>query len=456
MSLESSLNAVTTLTAYQHLLQLYQCNNPALDDLAGVGSALHETLTALPESFRKKIFEHIANQAEKPVESKYGEVHVFQPLTKLQEAIKKVAAHVLDSFKSVETIEIVRRICEHTERPFSEGSSWEENNVTHDMPLLLKTMHDVLGDLTPELQEILDGWAKQAKDKEKRVEAKSIITSFFKDRKKDSLGLSGLNLKSFPSGLNKLLSRIRMLSLNDNCLTELPKEITQLHNLVLLGLSNNCLTELPQGIAELRNLSWLFLTNNQLTSLSKEIGSLQALTTLNLYGNRLTSLPEEIGLLQNLKELELQANFELEELPDGLGKLPQTCKISVHRTECLKAVCNNLEQAQKAPGYQGPRFSFFEPPMDQHNTELKSLESSVEELSSRLKETPKPLPALYQLGLLQRNTIRDWINRELSVANYEGRGEYRDFWIRNLLTCLEHAENNSVFREDFLKSISLI
>lgn len=55
---------------------------------------------------------------------------------------------------------------------------------------------------------------------------------------------------------------VRILDLNENQLTTLPKEIGKLQNLQELGLSGNQLITLPKEIGQLKNLRWLSLKNN--------------------------------------------------------------------------------------------------------------------------------------------------------------------------------------------------
>jgi len=64
------------------------------------------------------------------------------------------------------------------------------------------------------------------------------------------------------------------------------------------------LTELPKEIGNLVNLIKLCLSNNQLTELPKEIGNLVNLTELDLGGNQLTELPKELQeWFANIEEL---------------------------------------------------------------------------------------------------------------------------------------------------------
>ncbi len=120
-----------------------------------------------------------------------------------------------------------------------------------------------------------------------------------------------------PRIVDKLLS----LSLNDNKLVSIPKEIGNLEKLQTLYLSNNKLTSIPEEIGNLTNLKTLSLLLNNLTSLPISIGNLHYLEELHLSYNHLTSVPEEIGNLHNLKSLLLSHN-KLTYLPISIGNLP--------------------------------------------------------------------------------------------------------------------------------------
>ncbi|EMK05459.1 MULTISPECIES: leucine-rich repeat domain-containing protein [Leptospira] len=85
---------------------------------------------------------------------------------------------------------------------------------------------------------------------------------------------------------------VRVLDLNGQKLTTLPKEIGQLKNLQALELNNNQLKTLSKEIGQLKNLQRLELNNNQLMTLSKGIGQLKKLRWLFLDANLI--LPKEL------------------------------------------------------------------------------------------------------------------------------------------------------------------
>jgi len=115
--------------------------------------------------------------------------------------------------------------------------------------------------------------------------------------------------KNVLSKINKAKEKnLTALDLNNNQLTTLSTEISQLTNLTTLYLSSNLLTTLPTEIFQLTNLTRLYLNGNQLTTLPAEIFQLTNLTTLYLSSNLLTTLPTEIFRLTNLTALYLSSN----------------------------------------------------------------------------------------------------------------------------------------------------
>ena len=109
--------------------------------------------------------------------------------------------------------------------------------------------------------------------------------------------------------------KVTELSLNNNQLSSLPPEISQLSNLTTLSLENNQLSSLPPEFSQLSNLTTLYLHNNQLSSLPPEFSQLSNLTTLSLSNNQLSSLPPEISQLSNLTTLYLHNNPQLTSPP---------------------------------------------------------------------------------------------------------------------------------------------
>ncbi len=124
-----------------------------------------------------------------------------------------------------------------------------------------------------------------------------------------------------------LKGNCKKLDLSSNKLTDLPKGIGKLQNLIILDLSHNQLTKLSRDIGKLQNLEVLSLNHNQLIKLPKRIGQLQNLEVLSLSYNRLTRLPKKIGQLQKLQTLDLKENNFSEDEKQKIKTLLPNCEI---------------------------------------------------------------------------------------------------------------------------------
>ena len=78
--------------------------------------------------------------------------------------------------------------------------------------------------------------------------------------------------------------------------------------LQLLLLDGNKLTELPAEIGDLKELRVLSVRDNQLVALPTSIQRMTILEELYLHENKLTELPAEIGDLRELRELSVGHN----------------------------------------------------------------------------------------------------------------------------------------------------
>ncbi|MEH1868818.1 MAG: COR domain-containing protein [Nostoc sp.] len=157
-----------------------------------------------------------------------------------------------------------------------------------------------------------------------------IIEKAVKEKATD-LNLNNNQLSSLPPEFSQL-SNLTDLNLNNNQLSSLPPEFSQLSNLTELSLSNNQLSSLPPEFSQLSNLTRLSLSNNQLSSLPPEISQLSNLTTLLLSNNQLSSLPPEISQLSNLTELSLHNN-QLSSLPPEFSQLSNLTELYLHNNQ---------------------------------------------------------------------------------------------------------------------------
>ena len=136
----------------------------------------------------------------------------------------------------------------------------------------------------------------------------------------------------------------------------IPDEIGLLTKLRVLQLNNNNLTSIPESIGNLTELRDLSLHCNNLTSLPDSIKNLKKLRNLYVYGNKLKTIPNGICELTNLSALSL-ANNELESLPEDIGNLNNLRWIILHRNKLnrLPSSILNLKKetiAIQSCGYQ--------------------------------------------------------------------------------------------------------
>ena len=106
--------------------------------------------------------------------------------------------------------------------------------------------------------------------------------------------------------------------------------VPQLTSVDTLSITDQNLTQLPKNIGDLKKLSELYLWKNQLSSLPESFSQLTNLRKINLSWNKFTSLPEVLFQLPNLEEIcfnpiSKQPNFE-EELMKTASKHPAFCE----------------------------------------------------------------------------------------------------------------------------------
>lgn len=94
-------------------------------------------------------------------------------------------------------------------------------------------------------------------------------------------------------------------------------------------------------------LTILSLDDNELERLPREIGQLRLLQKLMAKHNRLASVPAAVGQLPLLRLLQLQDN-QLQLLPVSLRRLPLTCRVIVNQNHALRVDLLDVNVAQDA------------------------------------------------------------------------------------------------------------
>ena len=102
--------------------------------------------------------------------------------------------------------------------------------------------------------------------------------------------------------------KVYKLSLKDQRLKELPRDITRFPNLQILDLSNNRIRHVPPSVRDLPHLQSLNLYNNRVKSLPDELRYLEHLHALYLGRNQLVQIPSWVGGLSRLRALDLSYN----------------------------------------------------------------------------------------------------------------------------------------------------
>lgn len=114
------------------------------------------------------------------------------------------------------------------------------------------------------------------------------------------------------------LTGLHSLVLSKNELSDFPMEIQYLVYLERLELNQNKIETIPNGIfPNLKSLKYLKLNNNRLSDLPKDLSSCSELHYLNLAHNFFTEFPTSILTLMDLKELYVDSN-KLQKLPSDL------------------------------------------------------------------------------------------------------------------------------------------
>ncbi|XP_035838330.1 putative disease resistance protein At3g14460 [Helianthus annuus] len=107
--------------------------------------------------------------------------------------------------------------------------------------------------------------------------------------------------------------------LSSKILVDLLPELPMLR---VLSLGNLCISEVPETIGSLKHLRYLNLSENPITHLPESVGNLDNLQTLLLSGcSDLIQLPNNFSKLKNLRHLDIYGTPLLNKLPLWIGQL---------------------------------------------------------------------------------------------------------------------------------------
>ncbi|GMN47290.1 hypothetical protein TIFTF001_016452 [Ficus carica] len=202
-----------------------------------------------------------------------------------------------------------------TSRSFFQRCSWNESTFfMHDL------MHDLAMHISGEFRFISDGY-----NGFQHLSSKTCHLSYKKESE-DLIELEGLLktkcLRSFlalplsyeyiestitKNVTSEVLKRggcLRVLSLSQSSITELPNAVGNLHHLRYLDLSWTKIKEVPSSISTLYNLQTLLLSGcKELTQLPTNMSSLTSLRHLDLSDVCLKEMPYQIFKMKNLQRL---------------------------------------------------------------------------------------------------------------------------------------------------------
>lgn len=130
------------------------------------------------------------------------------------------------------------------------------------------------------------------------------------------LRINSINLKRIDGRIFKL-SKLTILDLSGNNISQVPESISSLVLLKELNLSKNKLTGLQPTFftSVAHSLCLLDLSYNQLEMIPYSLQNFKFMVTLNLASNKLKRLPVTLDKLKYLKKLDLAGNQQLNVLP---------------------------------------------------------------------------------------------------------------------------------------------
>lgn len=172
----------------------------------------------------------------------------------------------------------------------------------------------------------------------------------------NNLQLRGFNQLPHLARLGELSSLLQ-LSLTENKLQSLPKEVGSLQQLRLLDVSHNNLTSLPASLFNLPALQSLLLAHNSLTdssfpsTLDTEEPVLPNLHQLDMGGNQLTCLPSFLTHTPHLAELKVAHN-SLSSLDSAVIKSMASLRLLEAHNNHLLALPHELACCSKIKSLQ--------------------------------------------------------------------------------------------------------
>lgn len=231
------------------------------------------------------------------------------------------------------------------------------------------------------------------------------------------------------------------LVLTDKGLTALPYCIPRSHPITLLDLSGNNISSFP---SELEKLEFLDLSRNNLSCFGPDgiTFTYKALKTLHLTGNNFTEIPTPIENMKNLTNLSLDRNFiekaanflmnlpKLEHINLFINLLPELPQMPISILtinagfNCIRQIAENLPNLVelRLPGNRindismscrFPQLTYLDLSLNEIATlpDIKTMAPKLQVLNlshNFLHEAPKKLPETLTALKVAYNTIYEW------------------------------------------------
>lgn len=316
----------------------------------------------------------------------------------------------------------------------------------------------------------------------------NVPAALFQMKKLTSLRLDYNELTSLPSEIK--YNNFDFLSVCNNKLTTIPKEIINCTELRTLDVRNNLLLTFPTELSRMPNLETIYLSNNKInyfpSDFSKENGiilfylnsneldsipfnlTLPKINLLNLSGNKISKLPTNLTGINTVENLYLENN-KLTALPSTISQLKKLEIFNASNNELTKIpkeICSlkNLtylllghNQISKLPAEMGLLVNLFE--LNLYDNPIQSKLTGLEKmthltnlslLENQLKYLPdgiKKITSLRNICVLESNVQciqwgENYVGPEEKEKSEEFPGELtKETWLNYLITAIESDED---------------
>jgi Leucine-rich repeat (LRR) protein len=134
--------------------------------------------------------------------------------------------------------------------------------------------------------------------------------------------LSDNMLTEISGDLFERMMLLKVLTLENNLLSELPLSLFALPSLIFLDASYNRLLVLPEEVRGLEAVRTLLLSDNLIPAVPASIADCGALEIFEMHNNKVASLPITMSRLQKLRRLTLSGNLIGPKIPPVLSEMP--------------------------------------------------------------------------------------------------------------------------------------